>query len=53
MENEQIDERSDASLDDEFVRSAPMPDRVFGFHAQQAIEKLLKMLVLGNRTDSP
>jgi hypothetical protein len=50
MENEQIDELSDASLDDEFVLSAAMPDRVFGFHAQQAIEKLLKMLILGNRT---
>jgi len=50
MENEQIDELSDASLDDEFVLSATMPDRVFGFHAQQAIEKLLKMLILGNRT---
>jgi HEPN domain-containing protein len=49
MDNEQIEELSRASSDDEIVLSLPVPDRIFGFHAQQAIEKQLKMLILGNR----
>jgi len=47
MHNEQIDELLRASSDDEIVLSLPVPDRVFGFHAQQAVEKQLKMLILG------
>jgi HEPN domain-containing protein len=38
-----------ASLDDELVLYVQLPDRIFGFHGQQAVEKLLKMLILGNR----
>jgi hypothetical protein len=49
MQNEQIELLSLASLDDEAVLSFPLPDRIFGFHAQQAVEKLLKMLILANR----
>jgi hypothetical protein len=49
MDNAQIEELSRASSDDEIVLSLPVPDRIFGFHAQQVIEKLLKMLILGNR----
>ena len=44
-----IEELLLASLDDEVVLSLPVPDRIFGFHGQQAIEKLLKMLILGHR----
>jgi hypothetical protein len=43
----QIEELSLVSLDDESVLSFPVPDRIYGFHAQQAVEKLLKMLILG------
>jgi HEPN domain-containing protein len=49
MQNEQIELLSLASSDDEAVLSFPLPDRIFGFHAQQAVEKLLKMLILANR----
>jgi len=49
MDNEQIEELSRASLDDEIVLSLPVPDRIMGFHGQQAVEKLLKMLILGHR----
>jgi hypothetical protein len=49
MQNEQIELLSLASLDDESVLAFPVPDRIFGFHAHQAVEKLLKMLILGNR----
>jgi hypothetical protein len=45
----QIEELSQASSDDEAVLSLPVPDRIYGFHAQQAIEKQLKMLILGHR----
>jgi hypothetical protein len=45
----QIEELLLASLDDEVVLSLPVPDRIFGFHGQQVIEKLLKMLILGHR----
>jgi HEPN domain-containing protein len=45
----QIELLSHASLDDETVLPLPVPDRVFGFHAQQAVEKLLKMLILAHR----
>ena len=41
----QIEELLLASLDDEAVLSLPLPDRIFGCHAQQAV----KMLILGNR----
>jgi len=41
----QIEELLLASLDDEVVLSLPVPDRIFGFHGQQVIEKLLKMLI--------
>ena len=49
MRNEQIELLSLASPDDESTLSFPLPDRIFGFHAQQAVEKLLKMLILANR----
>ena len=39
----QIELLSLASSDDESVLSLPLPDRVFGFHAQQAVEKQLKI----------
>jgi HEPN domain-containing protein len=45
----QIEELSQASSDDEAVLSLPVPDRIYGFHAQQVIEKQLKMLILGHR----
>jgi len=44
--NPAIQELLDASSDDEFVLSFALPGRIFGFHAQQAIEKLLKVLIL-------
>jgi HEPN domain-containing protein len=48
VNNKQIDELSHASSDDELVLYVQLPDRIFGFHDQQAVEKLLKMLILGN-----
>ena len=44
--NPAIQELLDASSDHEFALSFPLPGRIFGFHAQQAIEKLLKVLIL-------
>jgi len=37
-----------ASRDDEETLHLPVPDRTFGFHAQQAVEKLLKALIGGH-----
>jgi len=48
-QNEQIELLSLASLDDEAVLGFPLPDRIFGFHSQQAVEKLIKMLILATR----
>ncbi len=45
---EPIQELLDASSDDEVVLSLPVPDRIFGFHAQQSVEKLLKVPILAN-----
>jgi len=36
-----------ASADDEATLGFPVNDRTFGFHAQQAIEKLFKALIGG------
>ncbi len=33
------------ALDDESTLSYPLPDQIFGFHAQQSCEKLLKSLI--------
>jgi hypothetical protein len=49
MRNEQIELLSRLSSDDESVLGFPLPDGIFGFHAQQSVEKLLKMLILANR----
>ena len=46
MDGEQIEERLHASLDDEAVLAFDVPSRIFGFHAQQVVEKLLKSLIL-------
>ncbi len=48
MEEEQIAELLAASSDDEAVLSVVVPDRIFGFHAQQAVEKLLKTLIVAH-----
>jgi HEPN domain-containing protein len=37
-----------ASRDDERTIRLDVPDRTFGFHAQQAVEKLLKALIGGH-----
>ena len=34
-----------ASSDDEQVLSFPIPDAAFGYHAQQAVEKLYKAVI--------
>jgi hypothetical protein len=36
----------DASSDDEATLAFPLPSRIYGFHGQQAVEKLLKVLIL-------
>jgi hypothetical protein len=43
-----IIELLNASRDDEQVFAFPVNDRTFGFHAQQAIEKLIKALIGGH-----
>ena len=45
---EPIRELLDASSDDEQTLTWPVPTRVFGFHGQQAVEKLLKVLILAS-----
>src|ERR1017187_1337245 len=45
---EPIRELLDASSDDEQTLAWPVPTRVFGFHGQQAVEKLLKVLILAS-----
>lgn len=47
--DESIIELLNASRDDEENLSLPTNDRSFGFHAQQAIEKLLKALIGGHK----
>ena len=41
------------SAEDEAVLSLPLPDGIFGFHAQQSCEKLLKALLSANYILSP
>jgi HEPN domain-containing protein len=48
---EPIQELLDASSDDEQTLSVPVAGRIFGFHAQQAIEKLLKAWIVGTGTN--
>jgi hypothetical protein len=43
---EAIQELLDASSDDEVTLSFDVPNRIYGFHGQQAVEKLLKVLIL-------
>ena len=43
---EAIQELLDASSDDEVTLSFEVPNRIYGFHGQQAVEKPLKVLVL-------
>jgi hypothetical protein len=45
-DNPQIQQLFDASARDEHTIAFPVPDEVFGFHAQQAVEKLYKALSL-------
>ncbi len=40
-----IDQLLRASSDDEATLQFPLPDSSFGFHAQQAVEKLYKVLL--------
>ncbi len=40
-----IDQLLRASFDDEETLQFPLPDSSFGFHAQQAVEKLYKVLL--------
>jgi hypothetical protein len=46
--DQSIIELLNASLDDEETLGLPVNDRVFGWHAQQAIEKLMKALIGGH-----
>ena len=43
-----ISELLQASRDDQATLQFPIPDVPFGFHVQQAIEKLLKALIVAN-----
>ena len=45
MTNQQTESLLRSSSDDELVMLAEVPVRAFGFHAQQAVEKLLKALI--------
>jgi hypothetical protein len=47
--DQSIIELLNASRDDEQTFAFPLNDRSFGFHAQQAIEKLIKALIGGHR----
>jgi hypothetical protein len=44
-DNPQIQQLFDASARDEDTIAFPVPDEIFGFHAQQAVEKLYKALI--------
>jgi hypothetical protein len=44
-DNPQLQDLFDASARDEATIAFPVPDEVFGFHAQQAVEKLYKALI--------
>jgi hypothetical protein len=46
--DQSIIELSHASRDDAEIIALPANDRSFGFHAQQAIEKLIKSLIGGH-----
>ena len=46
--DQSISELLNASRDDEQTFAFPLNDRSFGFHAQQAIEKLIKALIGGH-----
>ena len=48
MEEEQIAELLAASSDDEAVLYVEVAERIFGLHAQQAVEKLLKTLIVAH-----
>ena len=52
-DNPQIEAFLNASARDEQALAFELPDEIFGFHAQQAIEKLLRALITAHGERHP